>query len=305
MGGGGGGGGGGAWNQRNRGGEDFRVERDGQRLLALDGPRYEPPKVMLGVTMSDADEVTLKRLGLDDKEGIFIDTVIDGLPAAKAGLRPNDLIVAINGEKDPSQEDLRKTLREKKPGETINLKIHRKGESKDLTVTLEAYEPGKLGHSMPGLGGGGGDFFAPDGGPGWLQGGPGAVWNFGFNLDEDEVRDAIEEALAALTDNAGDLAKVKEEATRELKRALAELDKHKDELKGLADLYRDPVGGMNPRIRLFEGRGVLPPDAVATPPAPAPIPPAVGSATLDRIADQLDRLNSRLDDLEKRLNEKK
>lgn len=295
--------GGGNWNQRNRGGDGFRVERDGQRPLAVLGPRYEPPKVMLGVTMSDADDVTLKRLGLEDKEGIFIDTVIDGLPAAKAGLQPNDLIVAINGEKDPSQEELRKVLREKKPGETINLKIHRKGESKDLSVTLEAYEPGKLGHDAFGGGpaeGGQGMLWVPGEERDWDQF-PGQVWDFGMDFDKDEVRDAINEALESLREEAGDLGKVKEEASRELQRALAELDKHKDQLKDLANLYRDRAGGIAPRIRFFNDRGVLPPDA---PPAAAPVP-AVGSSTLDRIAEQLDRLNSRLDALEKRLDEKK
>jgi SHS2 domain-containing protein len=265
--------------------------------------------VMLGVTMSDADAVTLKRLGIEDKEGIFIDTVIDGLPAAKAGLQPNDLIVAINGEKDPSQEELRKVLREKKPGETINLKIHRKGESKDLTVTLEAYEPGKLGHDAFGGGpaeGGQGMLWVPGEERDWDQF-PGQVWDFGMEFDKDEVRDAINEALESLREEAGDLGKVKEEATRELERALAELDKHKGQLRELANLYRDRAGGMAPRIRLFNDRGVLPPDAPpapAAPPASVPVPTA-GSSTLDRIAEQLDRLNSRLDALEKRLDEKK
>ena len=290
-------GGGGArnWNAPRVGGQNnpFVVEggRSGGKGLTL--TRGEPPKVMLGVTMTNADEATLKRLGVEKQEGVFIDSVIENLPAAKGGLLANDLVVEADGKAPQTEEALRGLLREKKPGDEIKLKVIRKGEAKDITIKLEAYEAEKLGRTLPG-----GNIFVeglPEG-ENWAQEFPGGL--FGMKIDHDQVKAAIEEAMRHLQENSKDFDKIKAEAITELKKALAEIESHKDEFKGLANAFRDKMGDVAPRVRLFNGRGMVEP-APAAPPAPA------GNNQLDRLADQLERLNSRLDDLEKRLSEKK
>jgi hypothetical protein len=275
-------------------GNPLRVERGGRNgpgQLKLTMPRGELPKVMLGVTMTNADEATLKRLGVEHQEGVFIDSVIEDLPAAKGGLLANDLIVEADGKAPQTEEALRGLLREKKPGDEIKLKVLRKGEAQNITIKLEAYEADKLGRMVPGEG----NVFIeglPEG-ENWAQEFPGGF--FSMKIDQEQVKAAIEEAMKHLKENSKDFEKIKAGAMVELEKALAEIDAHKDEFKGFADIFTERMGNAAPRLRIFNDQGMV---------APAPAAPAAGGQ-LDRLAEQLERLNSRLEELEKRLSEKK
>lgn len=72
-------------------------------------------------------------------EGVYITQIIKGLPAEKAGLQEEDIVIEIDGRTtaglDPqSIYNLISTL---KPGAQINLKIWRNGEIKNILVILE------------------------------------------------------------------------------------------------------------------------------------------------------------------------
>lgn len=103
-----------------------------------------PPPVMLGVTMSDADEALLEHLNYES--GVMVDRVLEGLPAANSGVEVGDIIVEFNGQKPVEQETIRAKLREAKPGDEITLKVIRKGKAQDIKVKLDAYDAEKLGH---------------------------------------------------------------------------------------------------------------------------------------------------------------
>jgi hypothetical protein len=285
------GGGNNAFGEGGAGGRGGRGGGGAQNLIEI-APRVEPPKVMLGVTMTTADETTLKRLGVERETGVFIDSVIDGLPASKGGLEPNDLIVEADGKSPLTEQDLRGILKSKNPGDEVKFKVFRKGESKDVTVKLEAYEGEKLGHANPFAEG----VEIPGMEERWMQLPGGFRWEGGF--DEESIQKAIEEAVKQLKANGQDFEKIKENALVELERALNELKSHKDEFKGLAEAFRQRVGDSVPRVRIMDDRGVLTPAAPAAPANPS------ANAQLDRIAEQLERLNTRLDELEKRLEKK-
>ena len=109
------------------------------------------PPVMLGITMNDADKAILEHLGVGSKSAIVIESVLDGLPAKRAGLRPNDIIVSIDGKEPANQDTLRKVLRAKSPGDELVLKLVRQGDKKSVVVALDEYDAGALGvSSMPG-----------------------------------------------------------------------------------------------------------------------------------------------------------
>lgn len=275
----------------------FRVERRGDKPLALTIPQAEAPRVMLGITMSNADATTLERLGAKSETGVFVDSVIDGLAASKAGLEVNDLIVQADGQGDLTEQALREILKGKNPGDELKLKVFRRGDSKALIVKLQAFDAEKLGKARRDV--------TVEGMPeGWRpdEGGefPGGQIFLGGGFDHEKIKEALEQALTQLKANTKDWEKVKTEVTEQLQEALKEIESHKDEFNGMFDMFRRNLGNQ-PRIRLFNDRGVIAPPA---PPAPAEAPDVSGGQ-LDRIADQLERLNRRLDDLEKKLNEKK
>ncbi len=94
----------------------------------------KPPKAMLGITMSDPSE----------GEGVVVDSVLEGLPASKAGLKVGDVVVAVDGQRVASQGEMREILQGKDAGDEVSLRVLRGEESKVLTVRLEAYSRDKL-----------------------------------------------------------------------------------------------------------------------------------------------------------------
>lgn len=106
----------------------------------------EPPKVMLGITMTNLDEETRADHEIEG-ESILIDNVIEGLPASKAGLRKSDIIIEIEGKSPATQERLRELLRARSPGDTLAVTIIRGGREKEIEIKLDKYDPAKL--SLP------------------------------------------------------------------------------------------------------------------------------------------------------------
>lgn len=283
-----------------RGRVDLKLDNKAPQAFSM--PAQEAPKVMLGITMSPADETTLDRLGVKEESGIFVDSVIEGLPAAKAGLEANDLLVEADGVSPLVEVKLREILRAKKPGDELKVKVYRKGGAQQFTVKLDAYDAEKLGHMNMG------DQIRIETLPRAWQGFGGdedenAIVHGLFGIDQDKLRETLEGALKQLQDESGDWKKIRAEVTEELQGALKEFEKHKGQFRVMGDNLKQLLGDARPLIRMRDGNALVAP---VPPPAPdAPPPPRAESGQLDRIADQLERLNRRLDDLEKKLNEKR
>ena len=90
---------------------------------------------LLGVTGTDVTREIADRVGLDDG-GALIDTVSPGSGAADAGLQPEDIIVAVEGDPIDSMSDLVVTIRRFQPGDTIEVTYLRDGQQRTVDVTL-------------------------------------------------------------------------------------------------------------------------------------------------------------------------
>lgn len=90
----------------------------------------------LGVGTRDIDTKDAAALKLKDARGAEVIAVDHDAPAAKAGLRVDDVILSINGQTVMGAAEFRRSLRGMPPGRTITLVISRKGQQQTMTVKL-------------------------------------------------------------------------------------------------------------------------------------------------------------------------
>ncbi len=81
----------------------------------------------LGIEAQDMTPQLAKSIGLPFRQGMLIGTVIKNGPAAKAGLMPGDIVVAINGKAVKETSEIMKTISRQKPGTLIELNGFREG----------------------------------------------------------------------------------------------------------------------------------------------------------------------------------
>src|SRR5437763_37533 len=84
------------------------------------------PRGLLGIYIFEDDEAA---------GGAKIEKVKEGSPAAKAGLKPGDVVLTFNGKKVESSAALAKRLAKIKPSEEVKITVSREGWTKDLAMT--------------------------------------------------------------------------------------------------------------------------------------------------------------------------
>ncbi|MBE0671596.1 MAG: trypsin-like peptidase domain-containing protein [Anaerolineales bacterium] len=68
--------------------------------------------------------------------GVYVQKVVDGSPAKKAGLQEGDIIVSLNDVKMDETHGYLNTLYTYKPGDTVTLGVIRDGKEMNLSITL-------------------------------------------------------------------------------------------------------------------------------------------------------------------------
>jgi serine protease Do len=94
----------------------------------------------LGVRIQDVDRERLAELGLDRPVGAFVDSVENGSAAAKAGIRPGDVITRFNGREIGRSAELPPMVGAMPPGSRASVGLMRNGKPLDLVVTLAALD---------------------------------------------------------------------------------------------------------------------------------------------------------------------
>ena len=90
-------------------------------------------KPYIGVTVSS---VSSEAQGYGLPTGAAVRSVEADSPAAKAGLKENDIITEVDGTAINSSTELVNYVGEKTPGDELTFKVYRQGEELELTVTI-------------------------------------------------------------------------------------------------------------------------------------------------------------------------
>ncbi|WP_279477851.1 Do family serine endopeptidase [Aureimonas sp. SK2] len=90
----------------------------------------------LGVQIAPVTEDIAEALGLSADEGAIVTLPDTNTPAVKAGIQTGDVITAVNGQTIKGPRELARKVAEYRPGTTIDVKVWRNGEARDIKVEL-------------------------------------------------------------------------------------------------------------------------------------------------------------------------
>ena len=94
----------------------------------------------LGVRIQDVERGQAAELGLSRPAGAYVYSVENGSAAARAGIRPGDVIVRFNGREIGRSAELPPMVGAMAPGSRASLGLIRDGEPVDVVVTLSALD---------------------------------------------------------------------------------------------------------------------------------------------------------------------
>lgn len=110
----------------------------------------------MGIGITDVTPENSKFFDMKSAEGAVITQVEPDSPAAKAGLKVGDVIIAVNGKNVSDAGQLQMEVSEQRPGTTLKLEVARDGKNSTLPVTLEAmgsrdgnHESAEAGQAKP------------------------------------------------------------------------------------------------------------------------------------------------------------
>ncbi len=98
----------------------------------------------IGVQIGPVTKDVAESLGLGKAQGALVTGVESGSPAEKAGVEAGDIIIRFEGKSIEKVADLPRLVGNTKPGSKSSLTVFRRGQSRDLAVTIAEIEPDKV-----------------------------------------------------------------------------------------------------------------------------------------------------------------
>ncbi|CAH8283769.1 Do/DeqQ family serine protease [Mariniflexile fucanivorans] len=95
---------------------------------------------ILGISGGSLNSAFSEKLGVNDTEGIYVDSVVEESGAEKAGVKKGDIIKEIDNVKVSKFADLTGHIGAKRVGDQVTLKVSRDGSLKTINVTLTRNE---------------------------------------------------------------------------------------------------------------------------------------------------------------------
>ena len=95
-------------------------------------------RALLGITMGSVDKKFADEMKLSSVSGVYINEVLKGSAAEKAGLQKNDVIVAIDGQKITDASSVQAKVAGYHPGDKADITFIREGKTQHVTVEFQA-----------------------------------------------------------------------------------------------------------------------------------------------------------------------
>ncbi len=122
-------------------GYGFAVPSNLALKVASDIIEYgEVRRGLMGVRIQTVDARMARRLGIDQIRGVMVSGVGNNTAASEADLRPDDVIIAVNGHEVNESNHLQERVAMFRPGDEIELTIWRSGEVFNRTLVLKERE---------------------------------------------------------------------------------------------------------------------------------------------------------------------
>jgi len=90
----------------------------------------------LGVQIAELTQELAQKEGLENIEGVYVAEVTEGGAAKIAGMRPGDVITAINGKKVNTFTQLKESIGQYRPGDKVDVEVNRGGNHQHYELTL-------------------------------------------------------------------------------------------------------------------------------------------------------------------------
>jgi S1-C subfamily serine protease len=161
------------------------------------------PSGYIGTQIIDLNEQLAEYFAVPAGEGVLVTEVEKDSPAAKAGLKAGDVIVAVDGKTVEESQDLADIIGEKKEGDKVTVAYYRRGTKAELPVEVDARDDAFGSTIMPYF-----NFDMP---------GTSHFWIPGHRSDDqgrslsDEYRKAIDEYRLQRETNKDEMKKLQEE----------------------------------------------------------------------------------------------
>ena len=98
----------------------------------------------IAVAIGEVTKEVADSLGLPKAQGALVSSVEAGGPADKASIQPGDIILKYNGHDVSTATDLPRMVGDTKPGTKATITVWRKGQSRDLPITIAEMQPDKV-----------------------------------------------------------------------------------------------------------------------------------------------------------------
>src|SRR5712691_2678031 len=97
-------------------------------------------RAWLGVSVQDVTPEVAKSAGMEERKGALIAEVVKGGPAAQAGLRQGDVVIAYRDKEVTDAAALRNTVATTSVGQDVQVTVWRSGQQQNLTATVRNLE---------------------------------------------------------------------------------------------------------------------------------------------------------------------